>query len=205
MQLPEDFSEFLKLLIDAGAEYLLVGGYAVGHHGYPRATGDIDVWIDSSAKNAEKVLRAVENFGFTDTGATIETFMRPDRVIRMGVPPLRIELLTGIDGLVFSDAYARRDFIDVDGLLIPVISRADLLANKRASGHPQDLADLEGLGADRPSGKERWGSRQLNRQFAGPLAERPSESQVLSAFTPCRSTNSSARTIAASIASSREA
>lgn len=147
MQLPDDFRDFLRLLNEAGAEYLLVGGYAVGHHGFPRATGDIDLWIDATPTNGARVLSALERFGFTDTGATVETFTRPDRVIRLGVPPMRIELLTGIDGLMFSDAYPRREWLEANELRVPVISREDLLVNKRASGRPQDLADLAGLGA----------------------------------------------------------
>ena len=102
IQLPPDFSEFLRLLNEYQVEYLLVGGYAVGYYGYPRATGDIDLWIATHPDNAERVVQVLEAFGFGGAGASAELFQQPDQVIRMGNPPLRIELLTSISGVDFA-------------------------------------------------------------------------------------------------------
>jgi hypothetical protein len=131
------------LLNSNSAEYLLVGGYAVNHYGYSRATGDMDIWIGIDAPNATKAARALQEFGFV--GASADILCEPGKVIRMGVPPLRLEILTSISGVVFSDCYAARETVELDGIPIPVISLADLLKNKRASGRLKDLADVEEL------------------------------------------------------------
>ena len=100
--LPPDFKEFLQLLNRYEVEYLLIGGYAVGYHGYPRATGDMDVWVATTPANAAKLLTVLSDFGFGATGATVELFQQPQKVIRMGNPPLRIEVLTSISGVDFA-------------------------------------------------------------------------------------------------------
>ena len=89
----------MKLLNEHHVEYLLIGGYAVGYYGYPRATGDIDIWIAANQANAEKIMAALEEFGFGDTGMTADLFVEPDQIVRMGNPPLRIEILTTISGV----------------------------------------------------------------------------------------------------------
>lgn len=107
-QLPLDFKEFLQSLTAYRVEHLLVGGYAVGFHGYPRATVDLDVWVARNAENADRLLAALEDFGFGDSGASKELLSEADRVIRMGLPPLRIEIQTTISGVNFEECYARR-------------------------------------------------------------------------------------------------
>lgn len=143
--LPGDFREFLKLLNDAGVEYLLVGGYAVGYHGYPRTTADMDVWVSVSPQNASKLVRVFRRFGMRDAGLTSDLFLERGKIIRMGVPPMRIEVLTDIDGVDFAECYAARDVVWLDGQRINVISLRHLRRNKRAAGRHKDLDDLEHL------------------------------------------------------------
>lgn len=145
MYLPPDFKEFLRLLNSARVEYLLIGGYAVGYHGYPRTTADMDIWIAVSETTADQIQRVLALFGFTPDDSTRAVLLTPDQVLRMGLPPLRIEVLTGISGRSFSDCYARREMVTLDDLTIPIISREDLKANKRASARHKDLDDLEHL------------------------------------------------------------
>jgi hypothetical protein len=133
-------------LNESRVEYLLIGGYAVAHYGHPRATGGIDVWVAASPSNAERVMAALARFGFSaDAGANLDILATPGNVIRMGVPPLRIEIQTQISGVSFTDCYARRNLIQIDDLTIPVIDLQDLKSNKRAAGRYKDLADLEAL------------------------------------------------------------
>jgi hypothetical protein len=108
LPLPPDFKEFLRLLNSEKIEYLVVGGYAVGYHGYPRPTGDLDVWVATHPDNARKLVDALAKFGFAGAGATEALFLEPGRVVRMGVPPVRIELLTSVSGVEFADCVARR-------------------------------------------------------------------------------------------------
>ena len=140
-----DFKDFLRLLNSRGVEYLIVGGYAVGYHGYPRATGDIDIWIAVSESNARKVAMALRDFGMPEEKISEELFLDKDKVIRMGIPPVRIEIITGASGVNFPDCYSRREAIDIDGVPVNFISLRDLRANKRACGRHKDLEDLEHL------------------------------------------------------------
>jgi hypothetical protein len=143
--LTDDFKEFLKLFNAHRVEYLVVSGYAVGVHGYPRATVDLDVWVRSSSDNATRIIAALHAFGFAATAPDPRLFLSDRTIVRFGVPPFRIELMTSIDGVVF-DACARRAFVvDIDGTEVPFISLADLRANKRAAGRHKDLNDLENL------------------------------------------------------------
>jgi predicted nucleotidyltransferase len=142
---PADLREFLKLLNSARVEYLLIGGYAVGYYGYPRATGDLDVWIAVSDKNANKLVRVLKRFGFDVPDLKPEIFLEKDRIVRFGEPPLRIEILTTISGVVFPDCFARRARVLFDGLRVNLISFEDLKKNKAASGRAKDLADLQAL------------------------------------------------------------
>jgi predicted nucleotidyltransferase len=139
-----DFKEFLKLLTSNGVEYMLVGGYAVIYYGYTRTTGDMDVWIAVSPANAQRVADTVRQFGFT-SGINADTFLQRGKMFRMGMPPIRIELLTTISGVDFADAYSRIVDATIDGIQVKVISLADLKANKRASGRAKDQADLANL------------------------------------------------------------
>jgi hypothetical protein len=145
MYLPLDFREFLILLNSAGVEYLVIGGYAVGYHGYPRTTADIDVWIATSETTAGKMIAVFREFGFTPDDTIRNLLLKPDQVIRMGLPPVRIEVLTGISGREFADCYARRIIVPIEGADVPFISLADLKANKKASGRHKDLDDLDHL------------------------------------------------------------
>lgn len=142
--LPNDFKEFLRLLHVHGVEYMLVGGYAVMYHGYPRSTGDMDVWFAVNPSNAAKLADALHAFGFSGA-VTAETLLQPGKIFRMGRPPLRIELLTAPSGVVFEECYPRSRAVVIDGVEVRVISLEDLKANKRAAGRSKDLADLENL------------------------------------------------------------
>jgi predicted nucleotidyltransferase len=143
--LPPDFEDFLRLLNSKGVEYLLIGGYAVGYHGYPRATAGLDVWIATTRANATRVAQALREFGFDLPQLTPDLFLEKDKVIRMGLPPLRIEILTTISGVMFTECYRRREVVDLGGVLVSIISLSDLKANKRAAARHQDLSDLEHL------------------------------------------------------------
>lgn len=145
MQLDPNFSEFIALLRAHEARFLIVGGYAVAYHGHPRYTGDLEVWLLVDELNARAVLSALEAFGFSDVGLTVEDFTTPGRVVQLGYPPLRIDLLTAIDGVPFDAAYERRTEAALGDVVVPFISLADLRRNKTASGRSQDLADLEAL------------------------------------------------------------
>jgi len=145
IELHPDFEDFLRLLNLYEVEYLLVGGYAVGYHGYPRSTGDMDVWIAVSEANAEKTAAAVRKFGMPANQVTKDLFLDSNKVIRMGVPPVRIEVITGASGVAFDECYARRQQIEIDGIPVNFISLDDLKKNKQASGRHKDLEDLEHL------------------------------------------------------------
>jgi predicted nucleotidyltransferase len=141
--LPPDFREFLQLLNSHEVRYLLVGGYAVGLYGYPRATADMDIWVATDAKNVESMLAALEEFGFA--GVAPEVFAKEKQVLRMGVPPLRIELLTGVSGVEFENCYSQRMLLNLGGVEVSLIGLEDLKVNKAASGRHKDLNDLEHL------------------------------------------------------------
>jgi predicted nucleotidyltransferase len=143
--LPPDFKDFLRLLNSHRVEYLLVGGYAVGYHGYPRATADMDLWIAMTAANAQKVTAVLREFGFESPELRPDLFLEKEKVIRMGLPPVRIEILTTLSGVDFDGCYSRREIIDLDGVEVNLISLDDLKKNKQAAGRHQDLNDLEHL------------------------------------------------------------
>jgi hypothetical protein len=145
IEFPKDFKEFLQLLNSRRIEYLVIGGYAVGYHGYPRATGDMDVWVAITEQNANKMVEALKEFGFDLPELNKELFLKEQKVIRMGVPPMRLEILTSIDGVDFNTCYDNRVIADFGDIKVNFISRRDLLTNKRASGRPQDLVDFEKL------------------------------------------------------------
>lgn len=140
-----DFKDMLSALSAAEADYLVVGAYALAAHGFPRATGDIDLWVRPTKENATRVWKAIAAFGAPTSRITVEDFSTPDIVYQIGVAPRRIDLLTSISGVKFEQAWEDRISVELDGLTVPVIGRAHLLANKRASGRPKDLADAETL------------------------------------------------------------
>ncbi len=145
IELPLDFKEFLKLLNDKGVRYLLIGGYAVGYHGYPHATNDMDIWIALHPDNAERVVTVLREFGFNLPELTPELFLKEKAIIRMGVPPMRLEISTGISGVYFDECYASRIVDVLDGVEVNIIDLPHLKANKKAAGRLKDLADLENL------------------------------------------------------------
>jgi hypothetical protein len=137
-----DFRDILSMFCDEGVEFLVVGAYAMAAHGYPRATGDLDLWIRPSGENAGRVWRALARFGAPLTEVKEEDFKTMDLVFQVGVAPRRIDIQTAIDGVEFSQAWADRNEIDVGGLRVHVLSRLYLIQNKKASGRPQDRADV---------------------------------------------------------------
>lgn len=145
IRLPQDFRDFLKLLNFHEVEYLLIGGFAVGYHGYPRATGDMDIWIAVSPENAEKMVTVLKKFGFDDPDMNAELFLKKRQVVRMGMPPIRIEVLTDISGVIFDECYEARVTAFIDDIKVNLISSEHLKKNKKASGRIKDLHDLEYL------------------------------------------------------------
>jgi len=145
IELPQDFKEFLKLLNAENAEYLIVGGYAVGYHGYPRATNDMDIWVAVKPENAERLVAALQEFGFDASNLSAEIFLQENQIIRLGVPPMRIEILTGISGVAFDECYPQRVSELIDGIPVNIIDLQNLKLNKKASGRYKDLDDLENL------------------------------------------------------------
>ncbi len=145
MNLAPDFREFVASLHARKVRFLVVGGYAVAFHGHPRYTKDLDVWIEISEDNASRVIKALSDFGFAQVGLVAEDFLTPKRVIQLGRPPLRIDLVTSIDGVDFPDCFESKQTLLVDGLEVPFIGLEALRKNKRSSGRPQDLADLDHL------------------------------------------------------------
>ena len=140
-----DLYEFVKLLIEKEVEYLIVGGYAVGIHGHPRYTGDLDVWINPTTENAEKVLKTVNQFGFSYFNFKIDDFTTEGNVIQLGNPPLRINLLTEIDGVRFDECFQNTKEVNIDNLKVKFISYKDLIKNKLSTGRHRDLDDIENL------------------------------------------------------------
>lgn len=145
MKIPADFKEFLKLLNANKVEYLLIGGYAVGYYGYPRPTGDMDIWIRISRENADKTIKALNEFGFSSPELTEELLLKEKQVVRMGVPPFRLEVSNYIDGVDFDECFSEREVVDLDEVQTNLISLRHLKINKKASGRYKDLNDLENL------------------------------------------------------------
>ena len=145
IRLPPDFKEFLRSLSEHDVRYLLIGGYAVGYHGYPRATQDLDVWIAVSRSNAERVIKALRAFGFDSPKLQDGLFMQEKSIVRMGMPPMRIEIITSISGVDFEECFASKVLDKLDGVEVSVIDLEHLKINKKASGRYKDLDDLEHL------------------------------------------------------------
>ncbi len=145
IRLPPDFKEFLRLLNSEKIEYLLVGGHAVGYYGYPRSTGDMDIWIAVNPANAAALVRVLRKFGFAPASLSDDLFLSENKIIRMGVPPVRIDLLTGLSGVDFAACHAQRTLDVIDGVEVSLIALDDLRTNKRAVSRSKDLDDLEHL------------------------------------------------------------
>lgn len=140
-----DFVEMLSALFATGAEFLVVGAHALAAHGTPRATGDIDIWVRPTPENADRVLAALKVFGAPLFDLTREDLSRPGIVFQMGLPPFRIDILTGISGVTFDEAWPDRLVSEVEAMRVPFIGKAALIKNKRAAGRPKDLVDVESL------------------------------------------------------------
>lgn len=145
LTLPPDFKEFLKLLKEHEVRYLLIGGYAVGYHGYARATEDMDIWVAIHPENAQKIVSALKSFGFDDPAITPELFLQKPKIIRMGFPPMRLEITTSVSGVEFDECYRSRIVDEFDGVEVNVIDLENLKRNKKASGRAKDIADVEKL------------------------------------------------------------
>ena len=145
MNLNQDFQEFVKLFVAHEVEFLIVGGYALAAHGHPRYTKDLDVWVWLGPENAQRIIAAIEEFGFGDLGLTAADFQEPDVMVQLGREPQRIDILTYASGLQFSDAYKNRVYVTIGNVDVPFISIDDLRTNKMATGRPRDLADAADL------------------------------------------------------------
>lgn len=145
MTLDPDFEEFIKLLSQFEVAYMVVGGYALAFHGKPRYTGDLDIWIGISDDNASKMLLVLKEFGFGLLGFEKEDFLKENLINQLGYPPLRIDILTSIDGVSFEEAYQHKQIIEIEDWKANYIGLNDFIRNKQASGRLQDLADVKVL------------------------------------------------------------
>jgi len=146
MEIQPDFRDFLKLFNDHGVEFIIVGGYALAFHGAPRFTGDLDLFIQPSPGNARNVLKALAEFGFDFPNLTLDDFQKPDTVVQLGLPPIRIDLITSISGVSWEDADAHKEPGSYGEIPVCYLGRNEFIRNKTASGRKKDLADLEALG-----------------------------------------------------------
>jgi hypothetical protein len=145
MVLNKDFREFIELLNAHDVAYLIVGGYAVALHGYPRYTKDLDVWIKISEKNAIHIITALRQFGFSNEALSENDFLKQESFVQLGYPPNRIDIATSCDGVEFEECFSNKEEITIDGIKANFIDLEHLKINKKASGRPQDLADLDNL------------------------------------------------------------
>ncbi len=141
----KDFVDFIELLNTHNVEYMVVGAHALAYHGRPRHTGDLDIWIKPSLENAGKMINVLKDFGFGSLGLTEDDFLKENYVTQLGYPPLRIDILNSISGVNFDDAYKGRILGENDDLYISFINISDFITNKKASGRPKDLGDIEAL------------------------------------------------------------
>jgi hypothetical protein len=142
----QDFLDLLRAFIDRNVRFLIVGAYALAVHGRPRATGDLDVWVDPTPENAPNVMAALEQFGAPTAQVRTADFSRPGIVFQMGLPPVRIDVLTELSGLTFSEAWSTRTRAAFGPVTADVIGRDAFIKNKRATGRARDLGDIEALG-----------------------------------------------------------
>lgn len=148
MKIHPDFKELLELFNAHKVEYLIVGGYALAFHGAPRFTGDIDILVNPNPVNSQKIMAALETFGFGSVGLVEADFQKPDQVIQLGVPPVRIDLMTSISGVKTEEAFAAPEEGTYGDTPVKFISRELFIKNKQASGRKRDLSDLESLGEE---------------------------------------------------------
>ncbi len=142
----QDFLDLLRAFADHNVRHLIVGAYALGVHGRPRATGDLDVWVDPTPENASRVMSALDQFGAPLSEVSADDFSRPGIVFQMGLPPFRVDVLTELSGLTFAQAWPGRTQAPFGPLVVDVIGRESFIQNKRATGRLKDLGDIESLG-----------------------------------------------------------
>ena len=145
MELDKDFKEFIELLNEHKVKYLIIGGYAVNFHGYPRYTKDIDFWLWMTKPNIKKLIKAIKKFGFGGLNLEVEDFMKPENIIQLGYEPYRIDLLMDVEGVDFEECFKRRAEAELDGTDVNFLSLKDLIVAKKKAGRLQDLADAEQL------------------------------------------------------------
>ena len=148
MEVQEDFREFLASLNVHEVEFMIVGGYALAFHGAPRFTGDIDIFVKPDQQNAKQIIKALVEFGFSSLDLTIDDFKYPDKVIQLGLPPVRIDIITSISGVSWEEADATKVPGRYGDISISFIGKKQFITNKRAIGRKKDLADLEALGEE---------------------------------------------------------
>lgn len=145
LKLNRDFQELVECFVRNEVRFLIVGGWALAAHGHPRLTKDLDIWVWTESSNAAAVIASLEEFGFGDLDLKPEDFLEPDIVIQLGYPPNRVDLLTTPSGVTFEACWQDRLEVDMEGVRVPFIGLEGLKANKRASGRPQDLLDVDVL------------------------------------------------------------
>jgi len=143
--LNSDYKDMLQVLLDNDVRFLLVGAYAMGAHGFPRSTGDIDIWVEPSPDNSRRVYRALAQFGAPLGEVDEATFVKVEVVFQIGVAPRRIDIMSAISGVEFEDAYQHRQTVEIEGTPIPILSYDDLVRNKRATGRDKDRLDADRL------------------------------------------------------------
>ncbi len=148
MEVQPDFKELLGLFNDHNVQYMIVGGYALAFHGAPRYTGDIDLFIKPDSENAQQILIALEKFGFGSVGIKQEDLEKPNKVIQLGYPPVRIDIITSISGLSWDEACNERVEGEYGDISVYYIGKEHYVLNKKASGRKKDLADIEALGEE---------------------------------------------------------
>ncbi|MCP4309731.1 MAG: nucleotidyltransferase family protein [Bacteroidetes bacterium] len=148
MEVQKDFKEFLALLNAHEVDFMIVGGYALAYHGAPRYTGDIDVFIKSDSKNAQRIIKVLEEFGFSSLELSSADFQKKDRVVQLGLPPVRIDIITSISGVSWEQADASKEPGMYGDVPVFYIGKNQYVANKKATGRPKDIADIEALGEE---------------------------------------------------------
>jgi hypothetical protein len=143
--LNEDYKDMLQTLLDNEVKFLVVGAYALAAYGYPRATGDFDIWVEASAENSKKIFSSLASFGAPTSGLAENTFMEKGIIFQIGIAPRRIDFITHVDGVDFNDAYPSRKTIIMEGLNLPLISKENLIKNKKSTGRDKDLVDVKHL------------------------------------------------------------
>ncbi len=148
MEVQSDFRDLLGLFNVYKVDYIIVGGYALAFHGAPRFTGDLDILVKPAPENAQRILKALEDFGFESVGLTTEDFQSPDKVVQLGYPPVRVDIITSLTGVSWEEAFSGRMNGKYGDISVHYIGREQFVTNKRATGRKRDLADLEALGEE---------------------------------------------------------